>query len=139
MKMIHCKKYRLIANRLIKSLPEFKDLYESDVKIAYLSSEKDKRKNRKIVFADCTKVDEKYSWCCNYDFFITVYEPNIAEFTEEQIITLIRHELHHVGIDFGGNEISYYLVPHDIEEFWQIINDKGLNWSDTDAQRGTSE
>ena len=52
---------------------------------------------------------------------------------------LIRHELHHVGIDFEGNENKYYIVPHDVEEFWEIINDNGLRWCKMDAERREPE
>lgn len=139
MEMQHSKKYRLIGNRLIRTLSEFKDIRDVDVKIAYLSSDEEKKKNRRIVFADCNLVSNRYKWCCKYDFFIVVYEPNIEYFTEQQIETLIRHELHHVGIDFEGNENKYYIVPHDVEEFWEIINDNGLRWCKMDAERREPE
>ena len=100
------------------------------VRIAYLSSDEEKKKNKRIIHAECTKVDDKYSWCCRYDFFITVYESNIIDFTEEQIEILIEHELRHVGLDVSGKEPKYYIVPHDIEEFWDIINKYGLHWSE---------
>lgn len=127
--MWHNRKYREIAKRLIRTLPEFEDVREAEPRVAYLSSGQEKVKNRRIVFAECCKVDEKYAWCCHYDFFIVVYEPNIENFSEEQIVTLIRHELHHIGIDYTDNGIEYYAKPHDVEEFWEIINDCGLNWS----------
>ena len=56
--MKHNLKYRLIGQKLIRSLPEFVDLLDSDVRIAYLSSQKEKKKNHKIVFAECHKVEE---------------------------------------------------------------------------------
>ena len=99
------------------------------IRIAYLSSDEEKKKNKRIIHAECTKVDEKYSWCCRYDFFITVYEPNIEYFTDQQIDILMEHELRHVGIDYSGKEPKYYIVPHDIEEFWSIIDKYGLLWS----------
>lgn len=125
-----------IAHRLIRTLPEFADLLDAEVKIAYLSSQKEKVKNHKVIFAECHKVEEKYDWCCKYDFFIVVYEPNIADFTEEQIEILIRHELHHVGIEYTDTGIKYYVAPHDVEEFWKIINEHGLDWSEVNATRG---
>ena len=135
----HNRKYGQIARRLIRTCPEFEDIKDSGVRIAYLASDKEKTKNRKTVFAECTKVDDKYSWCCEYDFFITVYEPNIEDFTEEQIEILMRHELMHVGIDFEGDGTTFYIVPHDIEEFWGIIDKFGLEWSDTDGARRSPE
>ena len=119
----------IIAKRLIRQLPEFADIRDSDVRIAYLSSQKEKQKNHQIIYAECCKVDAKYDWCCHYDFFIVVYEPNIAHFTDKQIEILIRHELHHVGIEYTDQGLKYYVVPHDVEEFWDIIREHGLDWS----------
>lgn len=133
--MRHCRKYGDIGRKLIRELPEFCDLYESDVRIAYLSCQKEKTKNHKIIFAECCKVEEKYAWCCKYDFFIVVYEPNISDFTEEQLRILIRHELHHVGIEYTDTGLKYYIVPHDVEEFWEIIREHGLDWSEVNATR----
>lgn len=133
--MKHCRKYGNIGRKLIKSLPEFADLAEADVRIAYLSSGKEKVKNRKVIFAECYKVEDKYDWCCKYDFFIVVYEPNVIDFTEEQLRILIRHELHHVGIDYTDTGLQFYVVPHDVEEFWDIIHDHGLDWSEVHATR----
>jgi hypothetical protein len=133
--MWHNRKCRLIAQRLIRTLPEFEELREVKPRIAYLGSMEEKKKNKKIVCAECFKVEDKYSWCCNYDFFIVVYEPNVIEFTKQQLEILMRHELHHVGIEYKDKGIEFYIVPHDIEEFWDIIREHGLNWSDTYAAR----
>ena len=133
--MWHNRKYRLIAQRLIRTLPEVEELREVKPRIAYLGSMEEKKKSKKIVCAECFKVEDRYSWCCDYDFFIVVYEPNVIEFTRQQLETLIRHELHHVGIEFKDKGIEFYIVPHDIEEFWDIIREHGLHWSDTYASR----
>lgn len=136
--MEHSKKYRLIANRLIRTLPEFADIKATKVKIAYLSSLEEKKRNKRTIFADCNLVSERYSWCCPYDFFIVVYEPNVVGFSEKQLETLLRHELHHVGIDFEKDETGFYVVPHDVEEFWDIIDDVGLRWCEMDAYKETT-
>ena len=96
-----------------------------NVKIAWLSSDRAKMNNGKTVFAECAKVTEKYDWCCPYDFTITVYEPNVQNFTEEQMKILLEHELMHVGVDDG----RFYVVPHDAEEFIEIIRKYGIDWS----------
>ena len=64
---------------------------------------------------------------------IVIYEPNCFDFTRKQIEILIEHELHHIGIDDDGNEPSFYNVPHDVEEFWDLIKKYGIDWSVTDA------
>ncbi len=132
--MRHERKYMTIGKRLIRTLPEFADIADSDVRIAYLSSDEEKRKNRRIVFGECHRVSKQYAWCCRYDFFIVVYEPNIDYFTDTQIELLIRHELHHVGIEYTDRGIRYYVVPHDVEEFWEIIDEHGIEWSDRYAE-----
>lgn len=126
--LIVSDKYREIAEKLINSLDEFKEIRYEDVRIVYLVSDEEKKKNRKIVYGECTKVDKKYAWCCPYDFMITIYEQNCIHFSEEQYEHLIQHELHHVGIDQEGNETTFYVVPHDVEEFWELINQYGIDW-----------
>jgi len=123
------KQYEEIAIKLISELPEFEDIRESDVLIAFLSSEKEKKKSHKTVYGECIKVDSNYKWICPYDFMIILYEPNITGFNDYQLETLIRHELHHIGIEYSDTGLKYYIVPHDIEEFWEIIADCGLDWS----------
>lgn len=125
----HNRKYRYIAYKLIRERPELKHISEFDIKIAYLESDEEKKKNRKLILADCTKVDEKYSWCCKYDFFITVYTPNTERLTDKQLEILLLHELLHVGVDNDGDEPKFYCVPHDIEDFRKIIDENGLDWA----------
>ena len=122
-------KYKRIAERLIASEDIFTDIRELGIRIAYLSSDEEKKKDRRLVHADCTKVDKKYSWAVPYDFFITVYEPNCIGFTRKQFEILMKHELMHIGVSYEGDEPSFYLVPHDVEDFLHIINTHGLDWS----------
>ena len=119
--------YAEIGQRLISNLSEFEDI--KDVTVAYLSSEKAKKRNGKIICGECVKVAPNYSWCCPYDFMIIIYDQNIAGFNEYQLETLIRHELHHIGVEQTSRGERYYIVPHDIEEFYEIIKDCGYDWS----------
>lgn len=122
------EEYADIGNKIINSiLPELKD-----VSIAFLVSSEEKKKVTKLVCGECIKVNKKtYDWCCPFDFMIVIYENNIAYFNEEQKKILVEHELRHIGIDEEtGNETKYYIVPHDIEEFDEIIKKYGLRWSD---------
>lgn len=132
--MRHERKYRTIAKRLIRQRPdEFEDILSSDVRIAYLSSAQEKKKNHRIIYGECHRVSSEYRWCCPYDFFIVIYEPNVADFSDEQIEILIRHELHHIGVKYADTGLKYYIVPHDVEEFWEIIDEYGLRWSSENA------
>lgn len=135
-KMRKSRKYSAIARRILRErAEEFADILDSEVRIAYLESDQEKRRGRKTIYGECHRVDADYSWCCPYDFFIVVYEPNVEEFSPAQLEILIRHELHHIGVSYTDTGIKYFIVPHDVEEFRQIIDECGLDWSDRDAER----
>ena len=125
------KEYAEIAAEIIKTEPSLRDIRDSEVTIIYLSSEHEKKENGKIVGAQCEKIPQKYKWAIPCDFTITVFEPNVERFTEEQMRILLFHELLHVGIDRDGNEETYRIIPHDVEDFKEILERYGIGWSDT--------
>ena len=97
----------------------------------YMSSEHEKKSNGRLVFGQCEKVPDKYKWAVPCDFTITIFEPNVERFSEEQLKALLFHELLHVGIHTDGNEEVYSIVPHDVEDFRIIIDRFGIDWSKT--------
>lgn len=125
--------YAEIARELIETEPELVDIKNSQATIIYLSSEHVKKGDGKVVYGQCEKVAEKYKWGIPCDFTITVFEPNVAKFTEEQIKILLFHELLHVGIEFNndGSE-TYSIKGHDLEDFKLIIDRYGTDWSKVD-------
>lgn len=126
--MVISEEYAEIANRLIETMDEFQYIKDSNVTIVYLSSEEAKKSQNRIVMGDCNKSSKRYDWCCPADFFIVLYEPNISDLDEKQLETVIRHELHHVGIEQkeDGSE-RYYIQGHDLEDFKVIIEDLGVD------------
>lgn len=122
------RSYAAIGRHMIKTDPVFEDLRDSGVRIAYLSSQEEKRKNGREILGECVLVKDQYRWCVPYDFMIFIYEPNCLWLDEKQKRILIMHELMHVGIDQDSDEIRFRIVPHDVEEFWTIINRYGLTW-----------
>lgn len=127
--------YSDIAWGLIDEMPELAYIKESDLTITFLSSEHRKKSKNKIVHAICEKVNEKYKWGIPADFTITVFEPNVAEFNEEQIRILLFHELLHIG---KVND-AWTVVPHDLEDFKLIIDKYGTNWSSTEQEKPNEE
>ena len=126
------KKYKEIGERVISKL--FPHLLNE--KIAWLASDKEKKVNGKIRFAEAGKVSAQYDWCCDYDFTITVFEPNVEYMTDKQIEILLEHELRHIGVKDGHKSI----LPHDAEEFTEIIRKYGIDWSLPNANiRETAE
>lgn len=124
--------YTNIALELLMNEPSLQHIKESHAVIIYLESDYAKTSKGKLVFGQCEKIQDKYKWGIPADFTITVFEPNVQKFTEDQIRILLHHELLHVGIDkkADGSE-SYSIVDHDIEDFKLILDKYGTDWSRT--------
>jgi hypothetical protein len=125
------KKYATIGRRLIRERDDLAELRDSGCKIAYLSSQEEKKegKGTKLICGTCKKVDDNLRWIIPYDMLITVYEPNVYYFTDKQLEILIWHELKHIGVCQDSEEAEFYIVPHDYEEFSEIIKEHGLDWA----------
>ena len=103
------------------------DILAAGIAVGFVGSNKEKVVSRNhVVFGECKKVDEIYKLYCPYDFLIIIYEANCTGFTEEQMKTLIWHELNHIGIDDKGKA---YKRTHDVEEFDDIIREYGMHWN----------
>lgn len=128
------ERYAEIGAELIRTEDALTDIANSQATIVYLSSEHKKGSGGTIVHAQCEKVADKYKWGIPADFTITVFEPNVEGFSDEQIKILIFHELLHVGIEFkdDGTE-NYTIKPHDLEDFKLIIDRFGTEWSKVDG------
>lgn len=118
--------YNEIMRELIEERKELEHLKYADVTIICLSSCHRKKKNGGKVFGQCEKVQEKNKWSIPCDFTITIFEPNIEGFTDEQLKILIFHELLHVGYDCG----TFFVRPHDLEDFKLIVNEFGTDWAE---------
>jgi hypothetical protein len=126
------EEYAEIAAKIIEEEPLLTDIANSHATIIYLGSDNPKTGKGKTIFAECEKVQEKNKWAIPCDFTITVFEPNTTDFTPEQMRILLFHELLHVGIEFteDGQE-KYSIRPHDYEDFKEIIDRYGTEWSET--------
>lgn len=122
--------YAEIAASLIREDPALEYIRNSDVTIVYLSSDREKKSKGRFIFGECEKVPEKWKWSVPCDFTITVFEPNVERFSDEQLRILILHELLHIGIEKDGNEEKHYIVPHDIEDFRIILERYGMEWNE---------
>ena len=118
--------YTEIGHELINTMPELAELKNADVQIIFLASEHVKKHGGNIVFGQCEKVPDKYKWGIPCDFTITIFEPNVTNFSVEQLWILLFHELLHVGVF----EDKLYVRQHDLEDFKIIIEKYGVHWSD---------
>ena len=121
--------YTELANELLQTESELQYIANSNATIIYLSSEAERRTKGKITCGECEKVPTKFKWSVPADFTITVFEPNVKDFTDEQIKILLFHELLHVGIEMDGDEEKYFIRPHDLEDFKLIIDRFGTEWN----------
>ena len=119
-------KLQKLANYIIKKYEHMELLKDIPVRIAFQYSDKEKKSKNKSIFAECDKVNEKYSLFCPYDFLITFYEPNTAFLSDKAFELLMYHELRHIGI----NEKGFYIIPHSVEDFKDIIKKYGIDWID---------
>lgn len=124
------EEYAEMAAKIIEEEPLLTDIANSHATIIYLGSDNPKTAKGKTVCGECEKVQDKNKWAIPADFTITVFEPNVAGFTEDQMRVLLFHELLHVGIEFteDGQE-KYSIRPHDYEDFKIIIDRYGTDWS----------
>ena len=121
---------RKTAEGLIRKEPALANIKNSSVRIAYLSSEQEKKGGGNLVYGQCEKVPEKYKWSIPYDFTITVFQPNVERFTDRQLAILVFHELLHIRVEYDGNEEKYSIRKHDLEDFRLIVDRFGVDWSE---------
>lgn len=118
-------RYNELAEEIIRE--KRPDILNAGVSVCFLSSMKQKKKGKThIVLGECKKVSPLQKIFCPFDFLIIIYELNCEGLTEDQMKILIWHELLHIGIDENGD---HYIVPHDIEEFFDIIKEHGMRWA----------
>ena len=118
------KELKELGDSVIAQCKEFKPIADSGCRISYLYCDKEKTSNGKKVYADTTKVSDKTKTLANCDFIITFYKPTCAPLSPEKMELLMKHELKHVGIANG----KFSIVPHDVEDFSDIIKEHGMNW-----------
>ena len=123
--------YRAAAEKLIAEEPALERIRDSRVKITYLESDMAKKDGReRLVLGECEKVAAKNRWAIASDFTITLFRKNLAGLSEEQVKTVIFHELLHVGIETGEKgEEKYSVRKHDLEDFKEIVDRYGTDWA----------
>jgi len=120
------KELRQLGRQVIRDRPDLAWLRECRVRIGYVMSSKDKKKDDRIVFAECHKVKPLWQAFIPYDFVIVFYEPNTMMMDDEQREVLMYHELLHIGMEDNG---YLKLRPHDIEDFRVILDQYGMDWN----------
>lgn len=117
-----------MAEEVMSENPEkFRALTESDIRIRYLVCDKGKTANGKIIYGECSKQPEKQTVLSECDFVITFYADG-AVLPPDKMKILMEHELMHAGVKEDG---STYIIPHDIEDFADILEKYGVRWTES--------
>ena len=117
--------YKELASQLIGE--EFPLIINNGISVGIMVSDQEKKKGYKRTLGECSIVPEKWKPFCPFDFLITIYEPNCVGLSQRQLTILMRHELMHIGINEKGKP---YVVPHDVEDFYSIIEKEGIHWAE---------
>lgn len=128
--VIKSERYKRIGQKLIENLPEFEFIRDMDIRIAYVASDRLKKKGNGFVLGECVLVKPIYQAFIPYDFIIVIYEMNTIELSINQLKLLIYHELRHIGVSDTTAEPEYKIVPHDVEDFRSILEEFGLDWAE---------
>ncbi len=116
---------RDIVKETIMAYDRFEILREAKILVLYC--DRDKKSRGKRVFADTRKTNELYRFLTGVDFIITFYA-GVEMMSETALRVLAYHELLHVGYETRGDSVVTRVIPHDIEDFSDVIERFGINW-----------
>ena len=117
-----------LGNKVIDKFERLHFIRDYEIKIGYVRSYEKKRTVNGITFGSCMKVNDIFKAYLPFDFIVTFYDPNIDTMNDNQLKILMLHELSHIGIGERGFKIN----PHDIQDFYRILRDYGLDWNEFD-------
>ena len=121
--------YTQMADTVFREHPDLHWIAEAGVTVGFMISDRKKKSKGKMVLGECILVKDPYKVFVPFDFLVVVYEQNTEMLTQRQLKILLYHELLHVGMDDTGDEPKYIVRPHDIEEFSEVVEQYGLDWS----------
>ena len=120
--------YKPVADKLVDKYRNFLPFVETD-KILFLSNlyTDDRNKDKPLIYASVSAIPKKikiaYAQAYNatYEYIMEIRENHIEDFTNDQKILLLYHELMHIA----GDGKTY---KHNLEDFKEIIRIGGVNW-----------
>lgn len=114
-----------LGESVLYTMPDLRHILDSEVKIAYVLSYEEKKDKKRRIFAETKKVTGTMTAFLPYDVIITFYQPNIMDFTLNQLKILMWHELKHINITTTG---QVTIVPHETEDWEIVLKQCGLDW-----------
>lgn len=107
----------------------------ASAKVCYLFRSKAGKNGSKVTLATASKVSGRLKALVGYDFIVEVAYDEWQNLNDMQRHALIDHELCHCGgeEDEQTGDMKWFLAPHDLEEFTDIVKRYGLWKSDIQA------
>lgn len=98
-----------------------------EANIAYVFKKDSWSKNGKEILGNAHKCSEKEKLLYKHDFIITINHNAWIRFDNNKREAIVDHELCHCGRDVEG---KYCSIPHDVEDFADVIKRHGLYKND---------
>jgi hypothetical protein len=99
------------------------------VKVVCVLSETMKKDARKLpIYAEAEKIPPKYKWATDADAMITIYQMNIANFSEKQKDIALIRELLKIFIDETSGERKVLIGDYDLHDFRKVVEVYGADW-----------
>lgn len=100
--------------------------------IRYLYVNKDIKRKGKTVIGYMEKVSKKVSAISDgAEFVMVISYESFQNLTEKQRVAIVDHELTHAMVDdTDSGEKKLIIIPHDVEEFFCVIERNNLYMSD---------
>lgn len=116
-----------VIENMAKELIAHHHSHLATARIAYLYCNKEKKSQGRVTFATAGKLSPKAKALCEYDFVITIYHPTWVKLSDEEQKIVLDHELCHLMVDDDdeSGETKYSIIPHDFEEFGEILQRYG--------------
>jgi predicted metallopeptidase len=108
-----------LANKIINDYHP----HLQDARIAFVMRDEAPISNERATAAKASKVSDINKELMDYDFIIWIATDEYDRMTSDQHEALIDHELCHCS---GNSEDGWRIIPHDIEEFQEIIERHGV-------------
>lgn len=131
-------RYDNVIDKLLREEPTLQHINDYGISFGILEKDAGKTVNGKTVFADCSKMPDKYKPFAPYDFLITIYMKSVEKFTDRQMEILLFHEMLHIGVDEIKNDEGLIMDwklcinGHDLSDFKEIIDRFGTDWNKVD-------
>ena len=84
----------------------------------------------KTVLGRCILPSKELAYFGDFDYLVEISKKTWDKFEEKERKILLWHELLHIYVDINeqDNEKCFKLIQHDVQDFYHIIKEHGIDW-----------